>query len=93
MSTETTPQDLELAKELLEAKSRVTTEIHKVIIGQDAVIEDLLVALFSRGHCLFVGVPGLAKTLLVSTLAKILHLKFSRIQFTPDLMPTDITGT
>ncbi len=93
MPTETTAQDLELAKELLEAKEKVTREIHKVIIGQDAVIEDLLVALFSRGHCLFVGVPGLAKTLLVSSLAKILHLKFSRIQFTPDLMPSDITGT
>ena len=93
MSTETSAQDLELAKELLEAKEKVTREIHKVIIGQDAVIEDLLVALFSRGHCLFVGVPGLAKTLLVSSLAKILNLKFSRIQFTPDLMPSDITGT
>ena len=68
-------------------------EIRKAIIGQDEVIEDLLVALFSKGHCLFVGVPGLAKTLLVSSLAKVLHLKFSRIQFTPDLMPSDITGT
>ena len=93
MPTETTAQDLKLAKELLEAKEKVTREIHKVIIGQDTVIEDLLVALFSRGHCLFVGVPGLAKTLLVSSLAKILDLKFSRIQFTPDLMPSDITGT
>jgi len=93
MPTETSAQDLELAKELLEAKEKVTSEIHKVIIGQDAVIENLLVALFSRGHCLFVGVPGLAKTLLVSSLAKILNLKFSRIQFTPDLMPSDITGT
>jgi MoxR-like ATPase len=93
MPTETSAQDLELAKELLEAKEKVTREIHKVIIGQDEVIEDLLVALFSRGHCLFVGVPGLAKTLLVSSLAKILNLKFSRIQFTPDLMPSDITGT
>ena len=93
MSTETSPKDLELAKELLQAKEKVTREIHKVIIGQDKVIEDLLVALFSRGHCLFVGVPGLAKTLLVSSLAKILDLKFSRIQFTPDLMPSDITGT
>jgi MoxR-like ATPase len=93
MPTETSAQDLELAKELLEAKGKVTREIHKVIIGQDKVIEDLLVALFSRGHCLFVGVPGLAKTLLVSSLAKILDLKFSRIQFTPDLMPSDITGT
>ena len=93
MTTETSAQDLELAKELLEAKERVTREIHKMIIGQDKVIEDLLVALFSRGHCLFVGVPGLAKTLLVNSLAKILNLKFSRIQFTPDLMPSDITGT
>ncbi len=93
MTTETSAQDLELAKELLEAKEKVTREIHKVIIGQEKVIEDLLVALFSRGHCLFVGVPGLAKTLLVNSLAKILNLKFSRIQFTPDLMPSDITGT
>ncbi len=85
--------DLSLAAELVEAKQSVIREIRKVIIGQDAVIEDLLVALFSRGHCLFVGVPGLAKTLLVSSLAQILHLKFSRIQFTPDLMPSDITGT
>ena len=85
--------DLSLARELVEARREVIRELHKVIIGQDAVIEDLLVALFSRGHCLFVGVPGLAKTLLVSSLAKILHLKFSRIQFTPDLMPSDITGT
>ena len=86
-------EDLELAQELLNAKKNVVTEIQKVIIGQDKVIEDLLVALFSKGHCLFVGVPGLAKTLLVSTLAKVLNLEFSRIQFTPDLMPSDITGT
>ena len=86
-------EDLELAQELLNAKKNVVTEIQKVIIGQDEVIEDLLVALFSKGHCLFVGVPGLAKTLLVSTLAKVLNLEFSRIQFTPDLMPSDITGT
>ncbi len=85
--------DLELAKEFLEAKNNVMKEIQKVIVGQEAVIEDLLVALFSKGHCLFVGVPGLAKTLLVSTLARVLNLKFSRIQFTPDLMPSDITGT
>src|SRR5205807_4473015 len=62
-------------------------------IGQQSVVEQLLMALFSRGHCLLVGVPGLAKTLLVSTVAKILHLSFKRIQFTPDLMPSDITGT
>jgi len=85
--------DLELAKELLEAKENILREIRKIIVGQDEVIEDLLVALFSRGHCLFVGVPGLAKTLLVSTLARVLDLRFNRIQFTPDLMPSDITGT
>ncbi len=85
--------DLELARELLEAKQKVIQELRKVIVGQEKVIEDLLVALFCKGHCLFVGVPGLAKTLLVSTLARVLHLKFSRIQFTPDLMPSDITGT
>ncbi len=85
--------DLDLAREFLEAKEQVIREIRKVIVGQDDVIENLLIALFSKGHCLFVGVPGLAKTLLVSTLAEILHLKFSRIQFTPDLMPSDITGT
>ena len=84
-------EDLELAQELLNAKKNVVAEIQKVIIGQDEVIENLLVALFSKGHCLFVGVPGLAKTLLVSTLAKVLNLGFSRIQFTPDLMPSDIT--
>ena len=86
-------KDLELAQELLSAKKRVTSEIRKVIVGQDEVIENLLIALFCKGHCLFVGVPGLAKTLLVSTLARVLNLNFSRIQFTPDLMPSDITGT
>ena len=68
-------------------------EIRKVIVGQDRVIEEVLIALFARGHCLLVGVPGLAKTLLISTLAEILDLDFNRIQFTPDLMPSDITGT
>ena len=86
-------ENLELAKELVRAKSRIVNEIRKVIIGQDEVLEDLLVALFCKGHCLFVGVPGLAKTLLVKTLARVLNLSFSRIQFTPDLMPSDITGT
>jgi MoxR-like ATPase len=86
-------KDLELAQELLKSKNEVVQEIRKVIIGQDKVIEDLLVALFCKGHCLFVGVPGLAKTLLVSTLSQVLNLDFSRIQFTPDLMPSDITGT
>ena len=86
-------KDLELVQELLEAKNEVVREIHKVIVGQDKVIDDLLIALFCKGHCLFVGVPGLAKTLLVSTLSQTLSLGFSRIQFTPDLMPSDITGT
>jgi MoxR-like ATPase len=71
----------------------LTEQLGKVVVGQDKVIEQLLIGLFSRGHCLLVGVPGLAKTLLVSTLAKILDLSFKRIQFTPDLMPADITGT
>jgi MoxR-like ATPase len=86
-------KDLELAQELLKAKNEVVQEIRKVIVGQEKVIEDLLVALLCKGHCLFVGVPGLAKTLLVSTLSRVLNLGFSRIQFTPDLMPSDITGT
>src|SRR3954447_22836721 len=71
----------------------LTEQLGKVIVGQESVIEELLIGLFSKGHCLLVGVPGLAKTLLVSTLARILDLSFKRIQFTPDLMPADITGT
>jgi MoxR-like ATPase len=74
-------------------KASLLKELHKVIIGQDQVIELLLAAMFARGHCLLVGVPGLAKTLMISTLAKVLKLDFNRIQFTPDLMPADITGT
>jgi MoxR-like ATPase len=76
-----------------EAYGKLRGEIAQVIVGQDKVIEELLTALFVGGHCLLVGVPGLAKTLLVSTVARSLNLKFSRIQFTPDLMPSDITGT
>src|SRR6185436_7239351 len=75
------------------AKSKLKHELHKVIVGQEAVIDLLLAAIFARGHCLVVGVPGLAKTLMISTLAKVLKLNFNRIQFTPDLMPADITGT
>jgi len=71
----------------------MTEELHKVIIGQEAVIDQILAAIFTGGHCLLVGVPGLAKTLIVSTIAKILDVEFKRIQFTPDLMPSDITGT
>lgn len=85
--------DLESIEFLKKAKQALTQEISQVIVGQQDVIEQLLVALFSKGHCLLIGVPGLAKTLLISTLARILDLKFNRIQFTPDLMPSDIIGT
>ncbi len=85
--------DLKAVERLNEGFQTIKSEIGKAIIGQDKVIEQLLIAILARGHCLFVGVPGLAKTLLISTLAKTLDLKFSRIQFTPDLMPSDITGT
>jgi MoxR-like ATPase len=78
---------------LNEARARITQQLGQVIVGQQQVIEELLISLFSRGHCLLEGVPGLAKTLLISTLARSLSLSFSRIQFTPDLMPADITGT
>jgi len=78
---------------LKEAYKRIRTEIAKVIVGQDKVIGHLIIALLSRGHCLLIGVPGLAKTLLIKTLADVLDLKFNRVQFTPDLMPSDITGT
>jgi MoxR-like ATPase len=88
-----TTDDLELARLASEKRREVEEEIRKVIIGQQTVIDELLTALFSRGHCLLVGVPGLAKTLLIRTLAEVLHLTFNRIQFTPDLMPSDITGT
>ena len=85
--------DAQAVKDLAAAYERLTDQIGKAIVGQKTVVEQLLMSLFSRGHCLLVGVPGLAKTLLVSTVAKILHLSFKRVQFTPDLMPSDITGT
>jgi MoxR-like ATPase len=88
-----TPAEAQAVRDLAAAYERMTDQIGKVIVGQKEVIEQLLMALFSRGHCLLVGVPGLAKTLLVSTVSKLLHLTFKRIQFTPDLMPADITGT
>src|SRR6185503_6323025 len=78
---------------LNDARIRITEQLGQVIVGQQHVIEELLICLFSRGHCLLEGVPGLAKTLLISTLARTMSLTFSRIQFTPDLMPADITGT
>ena len=90
-------QDTTLSSEsidlLTKANAELTEQIGKVIVGQKAVVEQLLIALFSRGHCLLEGAPGLAKTLMISTLSKSLSMSFSRIQFTPDLMPADITGT
>jgi len=86
-------RDLMAVREIAEARRAIVTEIGKRIVGQADVIDHLLIALFARGHCLFVGVPGLAKTLLIQTLSDVLDLAFGRIQFTPDLMPSDITGT
>jgi MoxR-like ATPase len=82
-----------LAARVAEGRERILRELRKVIVGQDEVVDQVLMALFTGGHCLITGVPGLAKTLLIKTLAEILHLSFKRIQFTPDLMPSDITGT
>jgi MoxR-like ATPase len=82
-----------VAERVAQGRERILAEIRKVIVGQDAVIDQVLLALFTGGHCLITGVPGLAKTLLIKTLAEILDLSFKRIQFTPDLMPADITGT
>jgi len=85
--------DLRAVEEIARARAEIVEQLSKRIVGQREVIDQLLIALFARGHCLFVGVPGLAKTLLISSLAELLNLSFSRIQFTPDLMPSDITGT
>ena len=89
----TAEADLQALAEVAECKQRILEQIRKRIIGQETVVEILLTSLFAKGHCLFIGVPGLAKTLLISTLAEALTLEFNRIQFTPDLMPADITGT
>ncbi len=85
--------DLQAVEQLNQARERILAELRKAIVGQDEVVDHLLTALFAGGHVLLVGVPGLAKTLLVSSVARVLELEFSRIQFTPDLMPSDITGT
>jgi MoxR-like ATPase len=85
--------DVQAVRKLTEAYHGITEQLGRVIVGQQQVIEELLVAMFARGHCLLVGVPGLAKTLMIRTLSDVLSLDFSRIQFTPDLMPSDITGT
>ncbi len=92
MTEQNQNKDIELAKELQESYKKLKAEIGKVIFGQHKTIEHLIIALFSNGHSLFVGVPGLAKTLLISTLAKTVDLNFNRVQFTPDLMPSDISG-
>src|SRR5947207_9628832 len=83
----------ETVERLAAGKAQIEAELGKVIVGQKDVIEQILIALFAGGHCLITGAPGLAKTLLVKSIARIFHLKFQRIQFTPDLMPADITGT
>jgi MoxR-like ATPase len=96
-STEPVPgtlnQEREAVERLAAGRARIETELGKVIVGQREVIEQILLALFAGGHCLITGAPGLAKTLLVKSIAQIFHLKFQRVQFTPDLMPADITGT
>lgn len=92
-SSKPTSEDLQTVEKLNQARNQIKAQLQKVIIGQEKVLDQLLIALLANGHCLLIGVPGLAKTLMISTIAKILDLKFSRIQFTPDLMPSDITGT
>src|SRR5438094_1090422 len=84
--------DKQIVAQLIAGRARIQTELEKVIVGQKGVIEQILIALFAGGHCLITGAPGLAKTLLVKSIAQIFHLQFQRIQFTPDLMPADITG-
>ncbi len=88
-----TQVERQIVERLTAGRAQIEGELSKVIVGQKEVIEEILIALFAGGHCLITGAPGLAKTLLVKTIARIFHLKFQRIQFTPDLMPTDITGT
>src|SRR5687768_6411052 len=85
--------DLQAVENLRAARAAIKTELAKAIVGQDHVIDEILISIFTRSHALLVGVPGLAKTLMISSLAQTLHLGFKRIQFTPDLMPSDITGT
>ncbi|MCA9253699.1 MAG: AAA family ATPase, partial [Phycisphaerales bacterium] len=87
------PGDAELIRELTDGYNRIRAELSKIIVGQDVVVDQLMVAMFANGHVILEGVPGLAKTLMISTLARCLALSFHRVQFTPDLMPSDITGT
>src|SRR5215468_9847111 len=92
-TTPVTQMEREIVERLTGGRTQIEAELGKIIVGQKQVIEQILIALFAGGHCLITGAPGLAKTLLVKSIAQIFHLKFQRIQFTPDLMPADITGT
>src|SRR5436189_6264573 len=92
-NSDSTEAEKQTVEQIIAGRTRIQTELAKVIVGQADVIEQLLISLFAGGHCLITGAPGLAKTLLVRSIAQIFHLKFQRIQFTPDLMPADITGT
>ena len=92
-TTQSTEEAAQAIEKIAEVREKILHQLRQVIVGQDAVVEQILMALFTGGHCLMVGVPGLAKTLIVRSLARILDLSFSRIQFTPDLMPADIIGT
>src|SRR5256712_12136112 len=91
--TDSQAADKQVVEQIISGRAKIGAELSKVIVGQKEVIEQLLIALFAGGHCLITGAPGLAKTLLVKSIAQIFHLKFQRVQFTPDLMPADITGT
>ena len=93
MKDNSSRDDVQLVEKLNETVQKIKQEIGKVIIGKDTIIDQLIISLLSKGHCLLIGVPGLAKTLLIKTLAEVMDLNFNRIQFTPDLMPSDITGT
>src|SRR6059036_374037 len=93
MTAENYANEQKLVEQLINSRDKIRAELAKTIVGQREVIDEILTALFAGGHCLITGAPGLAKTLLVKSIAQIFHLKFQRIQFTPDLMPADITGT
>src|SRR5216117_138218 len=92
-TTDSQTAEKQAVEQIISSRAQIQSELAKVIVGQKDVIEQLLIALFAGGHCLITGAPSLAKTLLVKSIAQIFHLKFQRIQFTPDLMPADITGT
>src|SRR6266576_6599679 len=92
-TTDSQTAEKQTVEQILSSRAQIQSELAKVIVGQKEVVEQILLALFAGGHCLITGAPGLAKTLLVKSIAQIFHLQFQRVQFTPDLMPADITGT